>query len=474
MDFLPLFHNLNGKRVIVIGGGEIALRKVRLVAEASALITIVAKEYCADLVDIRDSNAKKGVHNLELITAPYQQQYIENYPDAVLVIAATNDPELNREVSKHAQQAHMLSNVVDDPSYSTVIFPSIVDRSPIQIAISSGGDAPVLVRLIRTQLESLFPAGMSKLAALAGSFREKVKAKFSNGADRKAFWEEVFGGPIAEQAYSNNLDEAERLLKDKLDTTEEFKTGEVYLIGGGPGDPDLLTFKAIRLMQQADIVLYDRLVSKPVLNLVRRDATRIYVGKTAGDHPVTQENINQKMVDYALEGNRVVRLKGGDPFIFGRGGEELETLAEQGIPFQVVPGITAASGCASYAGIPLTHRDHAQSVRFIAGHHRSGKLDLNWKELAQPNQTLVFYMGLNGLETICEQLKAHGLDANMPVALIEKGTSDRQRVFTGDLDTLPSIVRKAEAKAPTLIIVGTVVSLHDKLAWFNQNSQSDQ
>ena len=474
MDFLPLFHNLNGKRVIVIGGGEIALRKVRLVAEASALITIVAKEYCADLVDIRDSNAKKGIHNLELITAPYQQQYIENYPDAVLVIAATNDPELNREVSKHAQQAHMLSNVVDDPGYSTVIFPSIVDRSPIQIAISSGGDAPVLVRLIRTQLESLFPAGMSKLAALAGSFREKVKAKFSNGADRKAFWEEVFGGPIAEQAYSNNLDEAERLLKDKLDTTEEFKTGEVYLIGGGPGDPDLLTFKAIRLMQQADIGLYDRLVSKPVLNLVRRDATRIYVGKTAGDHPVTQENINQKMVDYALEGNRVVRLKGGDPFIFGRGGEELETLAEQGIPFQVVPGITAASGCASYAGIPLTHRDHAQSVRFIAGHHRSGKLDLNWNELAQPNQTLVFYMGLNGLETICEQLKAHGLDANMPVALVEKGTSDRQRVFTGDLDTLPSIVRKAEAKAPTLIIVGTVVSLHDKLAWFNQNSQSDQ
>ena len=474
MDFLPLFHNLNGKRVIVIGGGEIALRKVRLVAEASALITIVAKEYCADLVDIRDSNAKKGIHNLELITAPYQQQYIENYPDAVLVIAATNDPELNREVSKHAQQAHMLSNVVDDPGYSTVIFPSIVDRSPIQIAISSGGDAPVLVRLIRTQLESLFPAGMSKLAALAGSFREKVKAKFSNGADRKAFWEEVFGGPIAEQAYSNNLDEAERLLKDKLDTTEEFKTGEVYLIGGGPGDPDLLTFKAIRLMQQADIVLYDRLVSKPVLNLVRRDATRIYVGKTAGDHPVTQENINQKMVDYALEGNRVVRLKGGDPFIFGRGGEELETLAEQGIPFQVVPGITAASGCASYAGIPLTHRDHAQSVRFIAGHHRSGKLDLNWNELAQPNQTLVFYMGLNGLETICEQLKAHGLDANMPVALVEKGTSDKQRVFTGDLDTLPSIVRKAEAKAPTLIIVGTVVSLHDKLAWFNQNSQSDQ
>jgi uroporphyrin-III C-methyltransferase/precorrin-2 dehydrogenase/sirohydrochlorin ferrochelatase len=470
MDFLPLFHNLKCRRVIVIGGGEIALRKVRLVAEADAYITIVAKEICNDLIEMRDINAKKGIHNLELITAAYQQQHIENIPDAVLVIAATNDPELNREVSKHAQQMHMLSNVVDDPGYSTVIFPSIVDRSPIQIAISSGGDAPVLVRLIRTQLESLFPAGMSKLAALAGSFREKVKAKFSNGADRKAFWEEVFGGPIAEQAYSNNLDEAERLLVEKLETTEEFKTGEVYLIGGGPGDPDLLTFKAIRLMQQADIVLYDRLVSKPVLNLVRRDATRIYVGKTAGDHPVTQENINQKMVDYALEGNRVVRLKGGDPFIFGRGGEELETLAEQGIPFQVVPGITAASGCASYAGIPLTHRDHAQSVRFIAGHHRSGKLELNWNELVQPNQTLVFYMGLNGLETICQQLQQHGLETETPIALIEKGTSDKQRVFTGDLHTLPKIVREAEAKAPTLIIVGTVVSLHKKLDWFNLDS----
>ena len=473
MDFLPLFHNLKCRRVIVIGGGEIALRKVRLVAEADAYITIVAKEICNDLIEMRDINVKKGIHNLELITASYQQQHIENFPDAVLVIAATNDPQLNREVSQHAQQAHMLSNVLDDAGYSTVIFPSIVDRSPIQIAISSGGDAPVLVRLIRTQLESLFPAGMSKLGALAGSFREKVKAKFSNGADRKAFWEEVFGGPIAEQAYSNNLDEAERMLAEKLETTNAFKTGEVYLIGGGPGDPDLLTFKAIRLMQQADIVLYDRLVSKPVLNLVRRDATRIYVGKTAGDHPVTQENINQKMVDFALAGNRVVRLKGGDPFIFGRGGEELETLAEQGIPFQVVPGITAASGCASYAGIPLTHRDHAQSVRFIAGHHRSGKLDLNWHELAQPNQTLVFYMGLNGLETICEQLKSHGLNADMPVALIEKGTADNQRVFTGNLDSLPSIVRKAEAKAPTLIIVGTVVSLHNSLKWFNQDRQDN-
>ncbi|MBT5387922.1 MAG: uroporphyrinogen-III C-methyltransferase [Porticoccaceae bacterium] len=467
MDYLPLFHNLKGRRVVVVGGGEIALRKVRLVQEASALITIIAKDFCVDLLAMAASDEAAGCNGLELITASYEHRLLLQYPDTVLVIAATNYRALNRTVSEHAQAANILSNVVDDPGFSTVIFPSIVDRSPIQVAISSGGDAPVLVRLLRTRFESLLPAGMAKLGALAGRFRERVKDKFSNGADRKAFWEEVFYGAVAEQAYANNLEEAERLLVDKLEHSDRFETGEVYLVGGGPGDPDLLTFKALRLMQQADIVLYDRLVSPQVLNLVRRDATRIYVGKTAGDHPVTQDNINQKLVDYALEGNRVVRLKGGDPFIFGRGGEEIETLAEHGIPFQVVPGITAASGCASYAGIPLTHRDHAQSVRFITGHMRGGKRDLNWPELVLPNQTLVFYMGLSGLETICQGLITHGLDETTPAALIEKGTTEAQQVLVGDLSSLPDIVRQAGPKAPTLIIVGHVVSLQSKLSWFN-------
>ena len=467
MDYLPLFHNLKGRNVLVVGGGEIALRKVRLVQQASALITIVAKDFCPDLLAMDADDKTHGCNGLYLVTGAYEHQHMLGVDSVVMVIAATNDPELNRLVAEQAQEANILANVVDDPAYSTVIFPSIVDRSPIQIAISSGGDAPVLVRLLRTKFEALLPAGMAQLASLAGSFRERVKAKFSNGADRKAFWEEVFYGPIAEQAYANNLDTAEQLLADKLEHTSEFKTGEVYLVGGGPGDPDLLTFKALRLMQQADIVLYDRLVSPEVLNLVRRDATRLYVGKTAGDHPVTQDNINQKLVDYARAGNRVVRLKGGDPFIFGRGGEEIETLAAEGIPFQVVPGITAASGCASYAGIPLTHRDHAQSVRFITGHLRAGKRDLNWAELVQPNQTLVFYMGLSGLETICQHLKEHGLDAQTPAALIEKGTTNDQRVFVGNLDSLAPMVREAGAKAPTLLIVGHVVSLQNKLAWFN-------
>ena len=471
MDYLPLFHNLKGRNVLVVGGGEIALRKVRLVQQASAVITIVAKDFCPDLLAMDADDKTHGCNGLHLVTGAYERQHMLAVDSVVMVIAATNDRDLNRLVAEQAQKANVLANVVDDPAFSTVIFPSIVDRSPIQIAISSGGDAPVLVRLLRTKFEALLPAGMAQLASLAGSFRERVKAKFSNGADRKAFWEEVFYGPIAEQAYANNLDTAEQLLADKLNNTSEFKTGEVYLVGGGPGDPDLLTFKALRLMQQADIVLYDRLVSPEVLNLVRRDATRLYVGKTAGDHPVTQDNINQKLVDYARAGNRVVRLKGGDPFIFGRGGEEIETLAAEGIPFQVVPGITAASGCASYAGIPLTHRDHAQSVRFITGLLRAGKRDLNWAELVQPNQTLVFYMGLSGLETICQHLKQHGLDAQTPAALIEKGTTKDQRVFVGNLDSLAPIVREAGAKAPTLLIVGHVVSLQDKLAWFNLREQ---
>jgi uroporphyrin-III C-methyltransferase/precorrin-2 dehydrogenase/sirohydrochlorin ferrochelatase len=468
VDYLPLFHNLKQRRVIVIGGGEIALRKIRLVAETGACITAVAIEFCDEL---RAMAAES--ETLLLLEDRYSQAHMHNLQPAVLVIAATNDRELNRAVSADAQGLNILSNVVDDPDYSTVIFPSIVDRSPIQIAISSGGDAPVLVRLLRTQFEALVPAGLGKLAALAGRFRTRVKAKFSHGSDRKAFWEEVFYGPIAEQAYANNLQRAEQLLSEKIATTMRFSTGAVYLIGGGPGDPDLLTFKALRLMQQADIVLYDRLISPEVLNLVRRDATRIYVGKTAGDHAVSQSNINQKLVEYAEQGNRVVRLKGGDPFIFGRGGEEIETLAEQGVSFQVVPGITAASGCASYAGIPLTHRDHAQSVHFIAGHLRSGQIDLNWRELVQSNQTLVFYMGLNGMETICAKLLEHGLAADTPAALIEKGTTDQQRVFISDLTNLPKRVRDAGAKAPTLIIVGTVISLQHKLAWFNVDAKTD-
>ena len=457
MEFLPLFHNIKNRRCVVVGAGSIALRKIRPLLEAGALVDIIAPDIDDRIKDIAKNNSIKI----------YKKNFeINDLNNACLVISAVNSKEVNAQVSDHAKLLNIPVNVVDQPELCTVIFPSIVDRNPMLVAISSGGSAPVLARMLRTKLESIIPSGYGRLARLAGKFRPLVKEKITDSNSRKAFWENIFSGEIAELVYAEKNKAAEMELKKKIECSKFEKLGEVYLVGGGPGDPDLLTFRALRLMQKADIVLYDRLVSKEVIALVRRDAELIFVGKTAGDHPVTQENINKKLVELAQKGNRVLRLKGGDPFIFGRGGEEIEHLGDHGIPFQVVPGITAASGCASYAGIPLTHRDHAHSVRFIAGHQKNSILDLEWIELTAPNQTLVFYMGLNGLEIICEKLIASGMDPSTPAALIEKGTTRNQQLYIADLSSLPSKVRKGGAKAPTLIIVGSVVSLHSKLAWF--------
>lgn len=289
---------------------------------------------------------------------------------------------------------------------------------------------------------------------------------------RRGFWETVFQGPIAERQLAGQGAEAERLLQAMVDGAPVQQGGEVYLVGAGPGDPDLLTFRALRLMQQADVVLYDRLVAPAIIEMCRRDAERIYVGKRRADHAVPQDQINRLLVDLARQGKRVLRLKGGDPFIFGRGGEEIEELAEHCIPFQVVPGITAASGCSAYAGIPLTHRDYAQSVRFVTGHLKDGTSNLPWHDLVAPAQTLVFYMGLVGLPTICAELIRHGRAASTPAALVQQGTTRNQRVFTGTLADLPELVAQHEVHAPTLVIVGEVVQLRDKLAWFEGSQNS--
>lgn len=457
MDYLPLFHNLKGRLVLVVGGGDIALRKARLLSEAGAVLRVVAPQVEPQLAELVEQGGGQTV----------LRGYAEgDLAGCVLAIAATDDEPLNAFVSQDARALGIPVNVVDSPQLCTVIFPAIVDRSPLMIAVSSGGDAPVLARLIRARIETWIPAAYGQLAGLAKAFRAQVKAKFSDVQQRRVFWEEVFQGNIAEQALAGRTDEAERLLADKLFAAAPKALGEVYLVGAGPGDPDLLTFRALRLMQQADVVLYDRLVAPAILDLCRRDADRIYVGKQRAEHAVPQEQINQRLVSLAKEGKRVLRLKGGDPFIFGRGGEEIEELAAHGIPFQVVPGITAASGCAAYAGIPLTHRDYAQSVRFVTGHLKDGSCDLPWPELVASSQTLVFYMGLVGLPVICQQLIAHGRAADTPVALIQQGTTSNQRVFTGTLADLPERIASQQVQAPTLIIVGEVVQLRDKLAWF--------
>ncbi len=457
MDFLPIFLNIREQPCLVVGGGEVAARKCAMLLRAGARVTLLAPvlsgEFDADLAAARITHHPENFHDAS----------VSGY---VLVIAATNDDAVNRAVAAAAKAQHIPVNVVDQPALCSFIMPSIIERSPVIVAVSTGGAAPVLARLLRARLETLIPAGYGRLAVLAAAFRDQVRARFQP-SERRRVWEHILQGPIAEMMLSGRDGAARQALQAALDSKNlAFGGGEVALIGAGPGDPDLLTFRALRLMQQADVVVYDRLVSQPILDLVRLDAERIYAGKEREKHTLPQEEINHLLVRLAKAGKRVVRLKGGDPFIFGRGGEEIATLAAEGIPFQVVPGITAAAGCAAYAGIPLTHRDYAQSVVFVTGHLQDGSMNLNWTVLAQPRQTIVFYMGLIGIDILCRELIAHGLPAAMPAALVQQGTTLEQRVLTGDLASLPRIVHEGAVKAPTIIIIGEVVKLREQLKWF--------
>lgn len=467
MDFFPIFMNINGRQCLVIGGGKVAARKISLLLKAGAQVQVVAPELCREVGEM----AQKG--EIKYIDRRFEELDIcdSRACDSVLVIAATGDKQTNENISKLAHERSMPVNVVDQPHLCSFIMPSIVDRSPIQIAISTGGTSPVLARLLRTRLESYIPAAYGKLAQLVGGFRTQVIAKFPKAEQRRHFWEVVLEGRVTELLFQGNELAANHALQSAIDEDFAEESGEVYLVGAGPGDPDLLTFKALRLMQRADVVVYDRLVSQGILDLVRRDAELVYVGKERNNHAVPQENINQCLVRYAKEGKRVLRLKGGDPFIFGRGGEEIETLKENNVNFQVVPGITAAAGCSSYAGIPLTHRDYSQSCVFVTGHLKDGTVNLNWKALAHPHQTIVFYMGLQAVKVIHQELVAHGLSDETPAALVEQGTTENQRVHIGKLANLAEIIEREDVKAPTLIIVGDVVTLHDKLKWFNPTSE---
>ena len=394
--------------------------------------------------------------------------------NAVLVVAATDDLKTNERVSVIASKLNIPVNVVDQPHLCSFIMPSIVDRSPIVVAISSGGTSPILTRKLKELNESMIPGRIDKLAELLGSFRGRVKSEIGDFSERVRFWESVLDSEIPELVYSGQDDEARFALDQWLTNPQSDRlAGEVYLVGAGPGDPDLLTLRALRLMHKADVVLYDRLVSPEILLKLRPDAQKIYVGKRSADHAVPQETINEMLARLAKEGNRVLRLKGGDPFIFGRGGEELESLAAAGIPFQIVPGITAASGCASYAGIPLTHRDYSQSVRFLTGHTKGGRVPLEWDILVKEQQTLVFYMGLAGLPHICDQLLKHGMSSTTPVAVIQQGTTQTQKVVVGNLDRIADMALEKEIEAPTIIIIGEVVKLQKSCLLYTSPSPRD-
>ncbi len=450
--------NIKGENCLVIGGGKVASRKVFMLLRAGASVTVVSPELCQDLV------IRKNEGEIAHLQRKFEDADLNN---CKIIIASTNNEAVNSHVSVLAKSKGIPVNVVDAPKLCSFIVPSIIDRNPVQIAISTGGASPVLARLLRSRLETFIPSAYGRLATLVESFREKVKMKFSNTDEIRTFWEGILEGPVADNLIAGKDKLAKELLETAVENAQApAERGEVYLVGAGPGDPDLLTFRALRLMQQADVVVYDRLVSQGVMDLVRRDAEMIYAGKERNKHTLPQESINALLVRLAKEGKKVLRLKGGDPFIFGRGGEEIETLTDENVSFQVVPGITAAAGCSSYAGIPLTHRDYVQSCMFVTGHLKDGTTDLNWDAVAQPNQTIVFYMGLQTVKELCKELIAHGLSSTTPAALVEKGTTQDQRVHIGDLTTLHEIVEKNNVKAPTLIIVGEVVKLHDKLNWF--------
>ena len=458
MDFLPIFVRIKDQKCLVVGGGKVAARKVMMLLRAGGSVTVIAPRL--DETFIEQIPYEKIKHCAE----PF---HVDHLDDTVLVIAATNDDTINQLVSKSAKSRHIPVNVVDNPGLCSFIMPAIVDRSPIFIAISSSGKSPVLARLLRAHLETIIPQAYKRLADHAADFRQQVKAQFSHPKKRRIFWEKVFYGPFSEMVFAGKDREAKNYLAQVLQgESDDVPSGEVYLVGTGPGNPDLLTFRAMRLMQQADVVIYDRLVSPAILDMVRRDAARIYAGKKRNVHALTQESINNLLVRLAKEGKRVLRLKGGDPFIFGRGGEEIEALSSHYISFQVVPGITAASGVAAYAGIPLTHRDYAQSCIFVTGHLKNNNVDLDWRALARSNQTIVVYMGLLGLAILCQQLIIHGLPATLSAAIIQQGTTHKQKIVIGTLQTLPNLAIAANLQPPTLIIIGDVVRLHKKLSWF--------
>ncbi len=458
MQYLPIFTNLSGKAVLLVGGGHVALRKARTLLSAGAVLTVVSHQFEAEFYHWQQQQQAR------LIQGDFNADQLAGH---WLVLAATDDDDVNAAVHQAATARQIWVNTVDDQAKCEFIFPSIIDRSPILVAISSGGTAPVLVRRLREKLETLLPQHLGPLAELVGKFRGKVQAKIQGFAERRQFWEKIFNSAVVSLVQKQQFSAAEAELTASLEQ-HQTTVGEVYVVGAGPGDPELLTLKALQLMQQADVVVYDYLVSDPIMQLVRRDAELICVGKKAGAHSVAQEHTNQLLIDLALSGKKVCRLKGGDPFIFGRGAEEIEVLLPHQIPFQVVPGITAAAGCAAYAGIPLTHRDHAQAVQFVTGHCQKDGQEPDWHSLSRPRQTLVIYMGLMKSSHIQQQLLQAGRAATTPVAILENGTRPEQRVIIGTLAELASLVEQHQVQSPALLVIGEVVSLQHKLAWFGQ------
>ena len=457
MKRFPLFVNLDKLPVLVVGGGEIAERKINLIIKANAKVEVLARKFSPNVENLINKNKLKKIKsNLDISTLD------SNYS---LIIAATDNKQINKKLFNFANKNNILINVVDQPDLCTCTFGSIVERGDLVVAISTGGNAPVFARNLREKFETLLPQSTKQLIDFSASIREKVMNSFSQFNKRRIFWELFFD----DFATKKNITKSNltKLTNQLIKTLKNKHSGEVFLVGAGPGDPELLTLRALHLIQKADVCIYDNLVSKEILELVRRDAHMIYAGKLRNNHTIEQKEINQLLVNYAKKGLRVLRLKGGDPFMFGRGGEEISELMTQKIKFQVVPGITAASGVSAYAGIPLTHRDYSQSCIFITGHEKNGKLNINWSNLIHENQTIVIYMGLNSLPVIVQNLIDSGMRKNMPIALVQEGTTEKQKVMVSTISRVISKTLKSDIQSPVIIIIGEVVKLRKTIKWFN-------
>ncbi|MFA6986227.1 MAG: siroheme synthase CysG [Arenimonas sp.] len=454
----PLFVDLRGRSVLVVGGGPVAARKVAALLDAGAQVRVGAPTLNMALAQLLEAG------RIQHSVGEFQPDWLDG---AWLGIAATDDAQVNRAVAAAGAARQIWVNAVDDARASSVHVPARIERGPLQLAISSGGGAPMLARHLRERLETELDESLGPLAELLTQARARIRARYPRIAERRRFFDELLAGEIPALLRQGRHAEAGDALEAALEVTPKPpKTGSVALVGAGPGDPGLLTLRALRLLNQADVILHDRLVSAEVLQLARRDAEFITVGKQAGAALTTQEQIHELMLEHARAGRRVVRLKGGDPFVFGRGGEELEFLHAHNIAFEVVPGITAALACAAYAGIPLTHRDHAQSVRLVTAHSKDSVDGLDWRSLADERQTLAVYMGVAGLDRVRAHLLAHGRDPATPFALVENGSRPEQRVILGALSELPERARAEDVRSPALLIIGEVAGLAESLHWF--------
>lgn len=463
MHYFPAFLDLRGKSCLLIGGGVVASRKADALLAAGARLTVVAPELGAKLKQYAASG--RITHR----AARFDAADVSGH---WLIVNASDDPAVARGVADAADAAGIFCNSADDKAHCSFVTPAIIDRSPIVVAVSSGGASPLLVRKIRSQIETVLPARLGRLAALAAQWRDRVRRRIHDALGRRRFWEQIFDGAVADDVLAGRTQSATRHIAALLQTAARpgRRRGEAWLIGAGPGDPGLLTLRALQLLQRADVIVHDRLVSDPVLALARRDAERVCVGKTPGGSSATQQHINRLLIRLVRDGKRVCRLKGGDPFIFGRGGEETEALAKAGLPYQVVPGITAASGCAAYAGIPLTHRELAQSVVLLTAHGKDSIDQLDWPSLARDRQTLAIYMGVRRFPDIRRKLIQYGRGADTPIAIIENGTSENQRVIHGCLDSLPDLAEQHDIMAPAILIVGEVAGLGIGREWFECRS----